>query len=68
MGEARKVYKVLVAKPKGKRPLGDNRKIYSEIRYIFGPDSFFQILFVLLESTHFKAPGNSEKGKWIKWT
>jgi hypothetical protein len=25
-------------------------KAYSEIRYIFGPNSFFKILFVLLEN------------------
>jgi hypothetical protein len=40
-------------------------KIYSEIRYIFGPNSFFQILLVMLESTHFKAPDGSGNGKWI---
>jgi hypothetical protein len=28
--------------------------------------SFFKILFVLLEITHFKAPDGSENGKWIK--
>jgi hypothetical protein len=43
-----------------------NRKTYSEIRYIFGPNSRFRILFVLLESTHFKAPDGIENGKWIK--
>jgi hypothetical protein len=42
------------------------KKTYSEIRYIFGPNSFFQILFVLLESTHFKAADSSENEIWIK--
>jgi hypothetical protein len=41
--------------------LGDN-KTYSEIRYISGPNMSDQILFVLLESTHFKAPNGSENG------
>jgi hypothetical protein len=48
------------------KPYLGNRKTYSEICYIFGPNSFFQILFVPLESTHFKAPNGSENGKWIK--
>jgi hypothetical protein len=48
------------------KPYLGNGKTYSEIRYIFGPNSFFQILFVLLESTHFKAPEGSVHGKWMK--
>jgi hypothetical protein len=51
---------------KALKPYPDNRKTYSEIRFIFGPNSFFQIQFVLLESTHFEAPDDSENGKWIK--
>jgi hypothetical protein len=43
-----------------------NGKTYSEIRYIFGPNSFFQIVFVLLESARFKTPDGSEKGKTDK--
>jgi hypothetical protein len=50
------------------KPHLGNRKIYSEIRYIFGPNKFFQILFVLLESTHFKAPDGSKNGNCIQWT
>jgi hypothetical protein len=34
MGEERKMYKVLVGKPEGKRPLGRPRKMGSE--WIFG--------------------------------
>jgi hypothetical protein len=49
------------------KPHLGNRKIYSEIRYIFGPNKFFQILFVLLESTHFKEPDGSENEKCIQW-
>jgi hypothetical protein len=37
---------------------------YSETCYIFGPNSFFEILFVLLESTQFKAPDGSQNGNW----
>jgi hypothetical protein len=33
---------------------------------MFGPNSFFQILFMQLESTQFKAPDCSKNGKWIK--
>jgi hypothetical protein len=52
------------------KPYLDNRKTYPEIHYIFGPNSFFQILFVLLEGTHFTAQDGSENGSWIKkkWT
>jgi hypothetical protein len=31
-----------------------------------GPHSCFQILFVLLKSTHFKAPDGGENENWIK--
>jgi hypothetical protein len=48
------------------QPYLGNRKTYSEIRYIFRPNSFFKIRFVLLESTHFKKRDSSENGKWIK--
>jgi hypothetical protein len=37
-----------------------HRKTCSEIRYIFGLNSFFEILFVLLESTHLEIPDGSE--------
>jgi hypothetical protein len=42
------------------------RKTYSEICYIFGPNAYFQILFVLLEITHFMATDGNENGKLIK--
>jgi hypothetical protein len=42
------------------KPYVGNRKTYSDIRYIFGPNSFFQILFVLLEIAHFKGTDGSE--------
>jgi hypothetical protein len=41
------------------KPYLGNRETYSKIPYTFGPISFFQLLFVLLESTHFKAPDSS---------
>jgi hypothetical protein len=40
-------------------------KTYYEMCYIFGPNSVFQILLVLLECTYFKAPDGNENGKWI---
>jgi hypothetical protein len=43
-----------------------NKKTYSEVRYNFGPVSFFQILFVLLETTHHKPPRGSKNGKCMK--
>jgi len=43
-----------------------NRKTYYEIRNIFGPNSFFQIQFVLLETRHIKATHSKENGKGIK--
>jgi hypothetical protein len=45
MGEERKMYKVLVGKPKGKRPLGRSRSTYGmrtdlgEIGWVCGVDS-----------------------------
>jgi hypothetical protein len=39
------------------------RQKENETRYIFGPNSFFQILFVMLESTHFKTW--EETGEYI---
>jgi hypothetical protein len=38
-------------------------KTYFENRYIFGPNSFFQILFVSLENTHFKGPEGNKNVK-----
>jgi hypothetical protein len=38
------------------KPYLRNKKTYSEIRYIFGSNIFIQSLFILLESTRFKAP------------
>jgi hypothetical protein len=43
-----------------------HKKTCSGIRYFFGLSMFLQIIFVLLESTHFKAPDGSEDRKWIK--
>jgi hypothetical protein len=48
------------------KPYLNNRKTNSEIRYIFGPNSFSQIPYELLESTKFKTPDDSKNGKWIK--
>jgi hypothetical protein len=44
----------------------NHKKTYSEIRYIFGPNSVFQILFLLLESTQFRAQDDSKNGKCLK--
>jgi hypothetical protein len=41
-------------------------KTYSEIRFIFEPNSFFGIMFVALESKNFKTPDSRKNGKWIK--
>jgi hypothetical protein len=45
---------------KGLIPYLGNIKTYSEIHYIFGPNSFFRILFMLLGSTHIKAAYGSK--------
>jgi hypothetical protein len=35
MGERRGVYRVLVGKPEGKRPLGRPRRKWEDVRWIF---------------------------------
>jgi hypothetical protein len=45
------------------KPYLGNRKTYSKFRYIFVPNPFSQILFVLLKSKHLKARDDSDNGK-----